>query len=386
MKSITVMLAMMAQRLHGHSWARCVDYHAEITGLDYDEDECTGWIRGWEFGGVDFGQDRGVNYQVGLGGGQSLCQNTLSGTSDSDYGYANTDKIAQYKSGETVRVVWPAKNHANYECFGNIPDTSMKLFMNPNVNPTADLANDDSSMEAQGYQLVKDWHEGCTPGSDGCGFMNCPRFCENTDRATCFGDFTVPTVSTSGYYSFVWYWIFNPGSPYISCYEAYIDATADPVDTDTDDDSDTFDESPGSANDGRAISKYLTQMPICVTDMNYDATALKAFVCNQFEDEVDCDDIDINDVSSSDSAFNFTAHIYHDSANRAITSIAWAGATWEKSEFCSDLEDTYSFDGRDVECVNCVDTITYALYTSAAEGRGVYAVMVAVGMVMAWMW
>lgn len=92
------------------------------------------------------------------------------------------------------------------------------------MNPTADISNDDGTMVAQGYDLVKDWHEGCTPGSDGCGFMNCPRFCENTDRATCFGDFVVPEVDTSGYYTFVWYWIFNPGSPYISCYEAYIDA------------------------------------------------------------------------------------------------------------------------------------------------------------------
>merc|ERR1711933_213368 len=59
-------------------------------------------------------------------------------------------------------------------------------------------------------------------GADGCGFQNCPKFCENTDRATCFGDFVVPTVDTEGYYTFVWYWIFNPGSPYISCYEAYV--------------------------------------------------------------------------------------------------------------------------------------------------------------------
>merc|ERR1719331_272710 len=317
MKSTYAVLLFLAQRSHSHSWARCVDYNAEITGLDYDENECTGWIRGWEFDGIDFGADRGINFQVGVGGGQALCQSTLSGNSDSDYNYANTDKIAQYKSGETVRLVWPAKNHANYECFGNIPDTSMKLYMNPQVNPTADISNDDGTMVAQGYDLVKDWHEGCTPGSDGCGFMNCPRFCENTDRATCFGDFTVPTVSDSGYYTFVWYWIFNPGSPYTSCFEAYIDAEAD---ADTDDtDSDTFDESSGSQYDGQTLSRFLTQMPICVSDMNYDADALETFVCNQFEDEVDCDDIEINSVSSSDSAFNFTAHIYHDSANSAIT-------------------------------------------------------------------
>merc|ERR1712154_76817 len=99
----------------------------------------------------------------------------------------------------------------------------MKLYMNPNVNPTNDLTNaGGASMATAGYELVKDWQEGCTPGSDGCGFQNCPRFCENTDRATCFGDFVVPDVDTEGYYTFVWYWIFNPGAPYISCYEAYV--------------------------------------------------------------------------------------------------------------------------------------------------------------------
>merc|ERR1719192_2676547 len=299
MKSISTVLALLAQRLHAHSWARCVDYNAEITGLDYDESECTGWIRGWEFDGVDFGQDRGINYQVGVGGGQNLCQSTLSGNSDTDYNYANTDKIAQYKSGETVRVVWPAKNHANYECFGNIPDTSMKLYMNPNVNPTADLDNDDSTMVAQGYDLVKDWHEGCTPGSDGCGFMNSPRFCENTDRATCFGDFVVPEVDTSGYYTFVWYWIFNPGSPYISCYEAYIDSEAV-----SGDDEDAFDESSGS--DTATVSQYQTRMPIRVTGMEYDAAVIEEFVCSQFQSEVDCANIEITSLSTSDDGFDLT--------------------------------------------------------------------------------
>jgi len=383
MKSISAVLALLAQRLHAHSWARCVDYNAEITGLDYDESECTGWIRGWEFDGVDFGQDRGINYQVGVGGGQNLCQSTLSGTSDSDYGYANTDKIAQYKSGETVRVVWPAKNHANYECFGNIPDSSMKLYMNPNVNPTADISNTQSTMVSQGYELVKDWHEGCTPGSDGCGFMNCPRFCENTDRATCFGDFTVPTVDQSGYYTFVWYWIFNPGSPYISCYEAYIDAEAD-TDIASDTNTDTFDASPGSAYDGQSVSRYLTQMPICIDNMDYDADQVSNFVCNQFGDEVDCDDIEIIDVTTGTNSYNFTAQIYHDSASSAITSIAWGGSTADESEFCQDLEQLYSVSGNEVSCTNCIDTVTYALYTSDASGQSVCKLFLAMVAAM-WM-
>ena len=137
--------------------------------------------------------------------------------------FAGITKIAQYTVGSTVRVVWPAKNHANYECTQNIPDTSMKLYMNPQVNPTADIANNQNTMLAQGYTLVKDWHDGCTAGTDNCGFQNCRRYCEDTDKAVCFGDFIVPQVDESGYYTFVWYWIFNPGSPYISCWEAYID-------------------------------------------------------------------------------------------------------------------------------------------------------------------
>jgi len=348
--------------------------------LDYDEDECTGWIRGWEFDSVDFGQDRGINYQVGVGGGQALCQSTLSGDADSDYGYANTGKIAQYKSGETVRVVWPAKNHANYECFGNIPDTSMKLYMNPSVNPTADISNDQSTMAAQGYELVKDWHDGCTPGDDGCGFMNCPRFCENTDRATCYGDFTVPEVDTSGYYTFVWYWIFNPGSPYTSCFEAYIDAEAA-----TESDSDTFDASGGSAYDGQTLSRYLTQMPICIDGMDYDSTQVSNFVCNMFEDEVDCEDIEIVSVTQGDSAYNFTAQISHDSANSAITSIAWGGTTEDDSEFCNDFESTYSSSGSPVTCWNCYDTVTYAMYTSGSRSFGVgIAAVVAVVSALVW--
>merc|ERR1712013_824813 len=115
--------------------------------------------------------------------------------------------------------------------------------------------------------------EGCAPGSDGCGFQNCPKFCENTDKATCFGDFVVPTVDTSGYYTFVWYWIFNPGSPYISCFEAYIDvdgAVTTPDDTTT-----------GTNPDG-AITSYLTQIPVCITGQIYSETAVSTFTRAQF--------------------------------------------------------------------------------------------------------
>merc|ERR1719273_2655349 len=206
--------------------------------------------------------------------------------------------------------------------------------------------------------------------------MNCPRFCENTDRATCYGDFTVPTVDTSGYYTFVWYWIFNPGSPYTSCFEAYIDAEAA---SDDDSDSDTFDESGGSDYDGQSVSKYMTQMPICIDGMDYDSTQVSNFVCNMFEDEVDCEDIEITSVTQGESAYNFTAQIYHDSASSTITSIAWGGTTEDESEFCNDFELLYSSGDEPVTCSNCYDTITYALYTSDVPRNGVlFGLVVAV--------
>merc|ERR1712217_144643 len=82
-------------------------------------------------------------------------------------------------------------------------------------------------MSAQGYTLVKDWQDGCTPGTPGCGFQNCPKYCRDTSNSPCFGDFVVPDVDTEGYYTFVWYWEFTrPSEPYISCYEAYVTQTA----------------------------------------------------------------------------------------------------------------------------------------------------------------
>jgi len=359
MATVSLLLYAFTSRISAHSWVRCSDYHAEITGRDYDESQCTGWIRGWEFNSVTFGQDRGVNYQVGLGGGQPLCQRALSGTKDNNYGYANADKIAQYTSGETVRVMWPAKNHANYECGGNIPDTSMKLYMNPNVDPTADLPNNAGTMTAQGYTLVKDWHDGCTPQSDGCGFQNCPKYCEDTGGATCFGDFVVPDVTDEGYYTFVWYWIFNPGSPYTSCYEAYVKPAAANSNTESE-----FSKSAGSS---ATVTGYITQAPICLqyTD-NYDTDSLDDWVKNKLMAAMsDSDKLNIIDKVSGSNAMNFTIQIEHGiSTGKAINTVLWDG-TKDGSErddtMCDDFENEYS----GTQCANCKDVKTFALESGA---------------------
>merc|ERR1719412_3319377 len=109
--------------------------------------------------------------------------------------------------------------------------------------------------------------------------MNCPRFCENTDRATCFGDFVVPEVDTSGYYTFVWYWIFNPGSPYISCYEAFVTPASNDNNGGnggTETEEKKFAESKGNSE---IALGYITQAPLCITyNDQYDPNSLDDWV------------------------------------------------------------------------------------------------------------
>merc|ERR1712038_489370 len=55
------------------------------------------------------------------------------------------------------------------------------------------------------------------------GFQNCPRFCENTDKALRTGTFSIPEGTTPGTYTFQWYWAFNSEADlYATCYEAEV--------------------------------------------------------------------------------------------------------------------------------------------------------------------
>ena len=210
--SIFYFLITLFKTVKPHSWAACTKYTATISGQDYDDSSCEGYTRNW--GNVyssssSFGADVGADYQPGgTSASGTWCDQTL-GTSSQDYGdtYPTGYEMATYTIGETIRIVWPAKNHANYECFGNIPDTGMKLFVNTNRNPTSD------PQTLSDWTEVIDWHDGETPGTDGVPFQNCPKFCDNTDRAVCYGDVELDDDSLfsqgSGYYTFMWYWAFN---------------------------------------------------------------------------------------------------------------------------------------------------------------------------------
>ena len=93
--------------IYGHSWVRCSDYDGTITGGDYDEANCNGWIRSWTFNNIQFGLDRGINYQVGVGSGQNLCPTPLSSTASSDYSghYSDSTKLSQLKTMPIMNVL-----------------------------------------------------------------------------------------------------------------------------------------------------------------------------------------------------------------------------------------------------------------------------------------
>jgi hypothetical protein len=259
--------------------------------------------------------------------------------------------------------------------------------MNPNVNPTADIPNTASTMTAQGYSLVKDWQEGCTKGTDGCGFQNCRRYCEDTGAATCFGDFVVPTVDTAGYYTFVWYWIFNPGSPYTSCWEAYIEPASD-TDTNTDDTTTETEFAESSGGTGGLLNGFITQAPICVTHTDtYDDSTLDAFVEQQLSAALeDGDELSIiqkkTSTISSGTSFNFTVQIAHENGGSALSYVLWdgtKGGDLRSDTFCDDFENDYP----GTSCDNCLDVFTYALYKSGVEKVGASILVLLFGFVLA---
>ena len=128
---------------HSHSWVECTKYDISLSIDDnsYSNDDCSGWIRGWRnYGPDDFGEDHGADYEI-TDESDNMCERSIGDPNDS-YSTSYTDGfiIANYTVGETIRLLWPAKNHANYECSAHQLDHEMKLYVNTNPNPTQDLS------------------------------------------------------------------------------------------------------------------------------------------------------------------------------------------------------------------------------------------------------
>jgi hypothetical protein len=198
--------ALLSSSANAHSWLGCSDYRGDVN--NYDESKCMGFPRpGFPTGtGTNLGNDVGYNYQPGAG--QSACQS----------GFGQSYQHAVYEQGNTYCLAWPTKNHASASCTNAfIPDTEFSIFRS-GVNPTAD-----PSQNAFRQNKVPDYFGTHQNGVIDClGYQRSPRFCDNTDKALATGCFSVPSDLPVGKYVFQWYWVFNPGSPYTTCFDVEV--------------------------------------------------------------------------------------------------------------------------------------------------------------------
>jgi len=212
---MNILLVFFALGAHSHSWLHCTNYVGDLE--TFEPENCLGNPRPLSSGNNvndnSFGQDIGMNFQPGA----NRCQGTVSNGLAANY----PNGIQTYETGKTYTLAWPPKNHVAAECTNPfIPDALMKLYMAPHNGQTD--PDQDTFREMQVPASFSD-----DPHVNGVidfkGFQNCPRFCDNTDKALCTGTFTIPEGTTPGTYTFQWYWGFNSEADlYSTCYEANV--------------------------------------------------------------------------------------------------------------------------------------------------------------------
>ncbi|KAG2389410.1 hypothetical protein C9374_013970 [Naegleria lovaniensis] len=217
-----VLLATLVSVVLAHSWIDCTDY-TEKNGAYYSSSKCRARPRNWAAHAAinsAFGGDTGCNHQ------SETCKYILSNSNYASF-YTSSFPMATYRPGQEVCLAWPAKNHVAASCTNPyIPDTSNKIYIS-SVNPTNDPSTNN-------WQLLVDWGNNVAPATlengGGKAYQNCPKFCENMDKALCTGCFTIPANLPEGRYAFQWRWVFNAGSaPYTSCWDAQVSSTGTPV-------------------------------------------------------------------------------------------------------------------------------------------------------------
>jgi len=226
-----VVLFSLLACAYGHSWVSCTDYNIQNTNdaQVYSPALCQGYPRGWAAAFCEgtnnaFGVDCGYNYQPG--GSGAICKMPLKTAYTSSY--SALSPMATYSPGQRVCLAWPPKNHVAASCANRfIPDHGTKLYMS-GPNPTSDPTNL-ASLRATST-LVKDFGTN-TAADQYQGFQNCPKFCQNNDKALCTGCFNLPTNLQAGAtYSFYWTWAFNADTDvYTSCWEAKIAPNSGPA-------------------------------------------------------------------------------------------------------------------------------------------------------------
>merc|ERR1719242_377628 len=194
---------------YSHSWPHCVDYRGNLE--DFEPDQCLGNPRplpgNRNVNDNSFGQDIGMDFRPQNGGAR--CQGDA----------ATATPVVTYEAGKTYTLAWPPKNHVAAECTNSfIPDNFLRLYMAPYTGTDPD--QDTFKQNQVPASFSNDPH--VSGQVDFKGFQNCPKFCENTDKALCTGTITIP-ADARGTFTFQWYWAFNsPTDLYATCFEANV--------------------------------------------------------------------------------------------------------------------------------------------------------------------
>jgi hypothetical protein len=147
-----------------------------------------------------FGQDTGLNNEG------KTCQ--------CSYGSSSNVPIATYTPGQRICLAFPSKNHVAAKCTSSyIPDNGI-VISRSRAGDTSD------SFNGRTYKHLNGVH--ANGQIDHKGFQNCPRFCENMDKALCTLCFDLEADIAPGKYSFKWAWEFNKGQFYTSCWDAHV--------------------------------------------------------------------------------------------------------------------------------------------------------------------
>lgn len=198
---------------NAHSWIACTNYRAD-PALPYQDDQCFGYPRNWNDNYNEiFGRNMGLEYRG------SGCDPRFDST-----GYTERYPMAQYTQGEEVWLAWGSLNHVSAEpdnppgCENPtsrwIPDNGIRLFI-------SEFDNTDQDVFYQNEITPFGVGISTSDSVSFTGFQHCPRFCKDNERSVCTGNFTVPK-NLVGDFTFQWFWEFNVGEFYSTCFDATI--------------------------------------------------------------------------------------------------------------------------------------------------------------------
>jgi hypothetical protein len=197
--------------ISAHSWIECVDYQiADNKDKEYyNKDNCIGFPRGF---------DAQYNAGFGIDTGFNLLKTDSCQSSDKN-SYNGVIVKASYVAGQQVCLAYPAKGHVAAKCGTSnefIPDAGTTI-------RRSKIPDSDSFNDTVNYQHLNGVHvKGVV---DYKGYQNCPKFCEDTDKALCTICFNLNKDEPSGSFSFQWMWEFNPNEFYHTCWDAEIVGT-----------------------------------------------------------------------------------------------------------------------------------------------------------------